>query len=171
MKPDYSLLKENNKKAKPATDAKYIFLNPQKHFMHYFYILTNTKTMEQDLTSKVWQIGGIFSSAKPGYLVLNDGKMAFVNQQGEQFNVPLSEVKEVKWPGLQMGFGFNAVVQGNKYKFTFMKPNGAPEMGDSGLSQLARYTRVGMAMDSISALAKWGDSKKSAKAWKEVLGG
>lgn len=125
--------------------------------------------MEQDLTSKVWRMRGIFQSATPGYLVLHDGKVAYVTEAGEEFNVPLSDVKEVKWPGLQMGFGFNAVVNGNKYKFTFMKPNGAPQMNDSSLSQLTRYTRLGMGMDAVAALAKWGDSKKSAKAWKEAL--
>lgn len=125
--------------------------------------------MEQDLTSKVWRMRGIFQSAIPGYLVLHGGNVAYVTEAGEQFSVPVSEVKEVKWPGLQMGFGFNAMVNGDKYKFTFMKPNGAPEMADSTLSQLTRYTQLGMGIDAVKALAKWGDSKKSAKAWKEVL--
>jgi hypothetical protein len=125
--------------------------------------------MERDLTSKVWQMRGIFRSATPGYLVLLEGKVIYVTEAGEQFNVPLSEVREVKWPGLQMGFGFNATIKGEKYKFTFMKPNGASQMTDNSITQLTRYTRLGMGMDAIQALAKWGDSKKSAKAWKEIL--
>src|SRR6476469_5086309 len=97
-------------------------------FHNTVYFPKQKNNMEQDLTSKVWQMRGIFQSAIPGYLVLHDGKVAYVTESGEQFNVPLSEVKEVKWPGLQMGFGFNAVVNGAKYKFTFMKPNSAPQM-------------------------------------------
>lgn len=125
--------------------------------------------MEQDLTTKVWQTHGIFQSAIPGCLVLHDSNMAYITDAGEQFNAPLFELMEVKWPGLQMGFGFNAMINGQKYKFTFMKPNGAPQMNDSSISQITRYTRLGMGIDALQALAKWSDSKKAAKAWKEVL--
>lgn len=127
--------------------------------------------MGQSINSKVWRIHGTFSVGEPGILILDEGKVSFISEQGEEFNVPLSEIKEVKWPFLQFGLGFNATVNGTKYKFTFMKPNGATELDDSSLNQLARFTRVGRGVDAVETLFKWGDNKKSAKQWKAVLGG
>lgn len=127
--------------------------------------------MEQEIISKVWLLHGTFGGASAGLLILGEGKVSFVTAEGEHFNVPVTEVKEVKWPFLQFGLGFNASVNAQKYKFSFMKPNGAPELDDSTLGQLARFTRIGRGVDSIATLAKWGDSKKTAKQWKAVLGG
>lgn len=127
--------------------------------------------MEQEIISKVWQLHGALSVATPGLLIFNNGKASFVTEQGEQFNVPVSEIKEVKWPFLQFGLGFNAVVNGTQYKFTFMKPNTAPELNDSTLGTIARFTSIGRGMEAFATLGKWGDNKKSAKQWKALLGG
>ena len=127
--------------------------------------------MEQVINSKVWRLQGAFSVGDPGLLSLDQGRVSFITEQGEIFNVPLGEVKNVNWPFLQFGFGFNAVVNGVKYKFTFMKPNGAADLDDSALSQLASFTRLGRGVDAVGTLFNWGDNKKSAKQWKAVLVG
>lgn len=126
--------------------------------------------MEQEINSKVWQMHGALTVATPGILILENGNVSFITEEGEQFNVPVATITEIKWPFLQFGLGFNATVNGTKYKFTFMKPNGAPELSDSSLGQLARFTRLGRGVDAVATLAKWGDNKKSAKQWKAVLG-
>jgi hypothetical protein len=138
---------------------------------YYYLFLTTKKIMDQEIVSKVWQIHGALSVATPGLLILSEGKVSFVTEQGEQFNVPVAEVKEVKWPFLQFGLGFNTVVNGTKYKFTFMKPNTAPDLNDSTLGQIARFTRIGRGVESIATLAHMGADKKTAKQWKAVLGG
>ena len=114
---------------------------------------------------------GIFGGYVAGLLQHVEGSMIFITSDGEAFNVPLVEVKDVKWPKLQMGFGFEANVLGQKYKLTFMKPNGAPELGDSGWSHAMRYTRVGIGIDSIRALSKAKESKRAAQEWRALIGG
>ncbi len=121
--------------------------------------------MSQDLASKVWLMHGVFGGAAPGMLGFKDGTVSFETPQGEVFNVPLTGLKEVKWPTLQFGLGFNAVVNGEKYKFTFMKPNGAADLDGSFIG----FTRIGRGIESMATLAKWGDSKAQAKLWKELL--
>ena len=126
--------------------------------------------MQEEITSKVWQMHGALSVATPGLLIFNEGQVSYITEQGEQFNVPISEVKEVKWPFLQFGLGFNATVNQNVYKFTFMKPNTASDLNDSTVNELLRFTRIGRGVDAFATLSKWGDNKKSAKQWKTILG-
>ncbi len=127
--------------------------------------------MSQEIISKVWQLHGALTVATPGILALQDGMASFETEDGEAFHVPLSDVKEVKWPFLQFGLGFNATINGQTYKFTFMKPNGAPQLNDSSILGGLRFTRIGRGVDAAATLAKWGDNKKSAKEWKAVLTG
>jgi hypothetical protein len=127
------------------------------------------KYMPQELISKVWLMHGTFGGATPGVLTADGGKASFITAEGEHFNVPVSDIKDVKWPFLQFGLGFNASVNGQKYKFTFMKPNGAADLDDSTLGQVVRFTRLGRGVDSISTLAGMGESKKMAKQWKDLL--
>ncbi|MDQ6625028.1 MAG: hypothetical protein M3Y69_02645 [Verrucomicrobiota bacterium] len=127
--------------------------------------------MEQELVSKVWNMRGVLSVATPGLLIAKEGQVSFVTEEGEAFNVPRAAVEGVKWPFLQFGYGFHALVKGEKYKFTFMKPNSAPEMADSQITQLARFTQLGRGIDSIATLAHMGRDKKTAKQWRALLGG
>ena len=127
--------------------------------------------MDQEIFSKVWLMHGTFGGATPGLLSLGGNNVSFATAEGQHFSVPVSEVKEVKWPFLQFGLGFNATVNGQKYKFTFMKPNGAADIDESTMGQLVQFTRIGRGLDSMATLAKWGDNKKTAKQWKAVLGG
>ena len=128
--------------------------------------------MEQELVSKVWNIPGIFGSVTPGLLVWKEGNVAFITEEGVQFNVPLSEVKEVKYPFLRMGLGFDAVVNGKKYKFALSKPNpSAPELDDTAGDQLLRLFQVGKFWDSIGTLRNLKQDKATTRAWKEILKG
>lgn len=126
--------------------------------------------MEQEVVSKVWQISGLIGNVIPGILIWSNGQVVFITPQGEQFNVPLAGIKEVKYPFLRMGMGFDAVVNGKKYKFSFCKPNpSAPELDDEAGDQLLRLTPAGRAVDSFKTLMNIGSDKATAKLWKEIL--
>lgn len=126
--------------------------------------------MEQELVSKVWKLSGLIGTVVPGLLVLSHGQVVFITGEGIQFNEPLSEVKNVKWPFLRMGLGFDAIVNGKTYKFSFTKPNpSAPELDDSEGDQLLRLTQVGRFWDSIGTLRNLKADKATTKSWKEVL--
>lgn len=124
-----------------------------------------------EIFSRVWKLGGVLQAPTPGVLGLKEGNISFETEEGELFHVPLAEVKDVKWPFLQFGLGFNASINGVTYKFTFMKPNGAAELTDSAFQSGLRFTRIGRGVDAMATLSKWGDNKKSAKEWKAVLPG
>jgi hypothetical protein len=128
--------------------------------------------MEQELVSKVWRLSGLIGSVIPGVLVLNNGQVAFISSQGLEFNVPLAEIKDVKWPFLRMGLGFDATVNGEKYKFSFAKPNAsAPEIDDTSGDQLLRTLHVRRFWDSIGTIRNLKTDKATTKSWKQILKG
>ena len=126
--------------------------------------------MEQELVSKVWQLFGLVGRVIPGLLMWKNGQVTFLTEDGMQFNVPLAEVKNIKWPFLRMGLGFDAVVNEKKYKFSFTKPNpSAPELDDTLGEQLLRLTDQGRFFDSIKTLRNLKTDKATTKTWKEIL--
>jgi len=126
--------------------------------------------MEQELVSKVWQLFGLVGRVIPGLLIWNNGRITFITEDGVQFNESLAEVKNIKWPFLRMGLGFDAVVNGKKYKLSFTKPNpSAPELDDTLGEQLLRLTDQGRFFDSIKTLRNLKTDKATTKTWKEIL--
>ena len=128
--------------------------------------------MEKELVSKVWQLSGLIGSVIPGILIWNEGQVAFITQEGIQFNLPLAEIKDVKYPFLRMGLGFDAVVNGKKYKFSFSKPNpSAAELDDTNGEQMLRLVHAGRFWDSIGTLKNLKADKATTKTWKAILKG
>ena|SRR5688572_10969855 len=128
--------------------------------------------MDQYLVSKVWQIAGLIGRVTPGLLVWENEKVSYITEEGLQFNVPLSELKNVKWPFLRMGLGFDTIVNEKKYQFSFSKPNAsAPELGDEIIDQLLRFTPGGRLWESINTLGNLKADKATTRQWKEILKG
>jgi hypothetical protein len=126
--------------------------------------------MEQEFVSKVWQFSSLIGKVTPGLLTWNNGQVAFITQEGVQFDVPFAEVKNVKWPFLRMGLGFDSIVNGKKYKFSFSKPNpSAPELDDSEGIQLLRLVDGGSFRELIGTLRNLKADKATTKTWKEIL--
>jgi len=128
--------------------------------------------MEKELVSKVWRIAGLIGSVVPGLLVWNNDQVAYISPEGLQFDAPLAELKEIKWPFLRMGLGFDTVVNGEKYKFSFSKPNpSAQELDDEAGDQFLRLLPMGRFWDSIGTIRNLKADKATTKAWKEILKG
>ncbi|MFN2440579.1 MAG: hypothetical protein ABR503_15345 [Chitinophagaceae bacterium] len=126
--------------------------------------------MKQELISKVWQFSSLIGRVTPGVLTFNKGQVSFITEDGIQFNVPLAEVKNVRYPFLRIGLGFDAVVNGKKYKFSFTKPNpSAPELDDTATDHLLRHTDAGRLLDSINTLSNVKTDKATTRVWKEIL--
>lgn len=128
--------------------------------------------MEQQVISKVWQLSGLMGSVKAGLLVYDNGQVSYLTEEGTQFSVPIQELKNIKWPFLRMGMGFDAMVGDKKYQFSFSKPNpSAPELGDSEAQQVLTAVGVGKFWDSIGTLKNIKADKATTKQWKELLKG
>lgn len=128
--------------------------------------------MEQQILSKVWQLSGLMGSVKAGLLILDNGQVTYLTEEGTQFSEPLSALKNIKWPFLRMGMGFDTLVNDKKYQFSFAKPNpSAPEFDDSNAEQFLRAAGVGKFWTSIDTLKNIKADKATTKQWKEILKG
>ena len=124
--------------------------------------------MEKELVSDVWAMSGFFVSYTPGILTLKNDVISFLTANGEQFSTPLAEVKNVKWPKMQMGLGVHIDVNGKTYKFTFMQPSGQSRL-DQGL--VTSFGRIANGVSAIKSLSHMKEFKQVAKEWREIVGG
>ena len=124
--------------------------------------------METTIVSNVWAMSGWIVSYTPGILSLSEGEVSFFTAGGEQFRVPVSEIKNVKWPKLQMGYGVHMDANGKTYKFTFMQPNGQSPL-DSGMG--TAFGRIATGLSALKSLSNMKEYKTAAKQWREVVGG
>lgn len=125
--------------------------------------------MSKHVISKVWQISGLFGKAIPGVLVLDNENVAYVTEEGIIFNVPLSEIKKIQWPFLRMGLGFDAIINGRKFKFSFSKPNpSAPEIDYTNGMPFPEVSYASQNFDDLS-LRNIKADKATAKMWKAIL--
>jgi hypothetical protein len=124
--------------------------------------------MEKELISNVWAASGWIVSYTAGVLTLHNGLVSFLTAKGEEFNIPLTEIKNVKWPKMQFGYGVHIDVNGKTYKFTFMQPNGQSRL-DEGL--ITSFGRIANGVSAIKSLAHMKEYKQVAKEWREIVGG
>jgi hypothetical protein len=128
--------------------------------------------MSDELISKVWKIAGLVGKVIPGALVWKNNEVVFITEEGIQFQTPLSGISNIKWPFLRMSMGFDAVVNGEKYKFSFAKPNAsAPEIEIKKGNPFPTVVYAGFYVDDISSLMDMKENKQTTKKWKEVLTG
>jgi hypothetical protein len=118
--------------------------------------------MEQELISKVWQLHGAlaFGGVTPGLLLFKEEKISFKTDEAEEFNVPLAEMKEIKWPFYEFGLCFTTMVNGKKYRFIFSDPSGA-NTADTPAEKVHALTE---GLDLIST------GREAAKKWKAIFG-
>ncbi len=123
-----------------------------------------------DLISRTWQIAGLFGKVTAGVLVWKKGLVTYIIEEGVQFSVPLSEIKEIKWPFLRMGLGFDAVVNEKKYKFSFSRPNSSvPEINIVPGNPFPKVVYAGQYYDPTTPINNLKQDKDTTKKWKEIL--
>lgn len=126
--------------------------------------------MTDNLVSKVWCLHGLVGRVTAGILILQNDRIRFITEEGMQFDEPVSSLKNIKWPFLRMGLGFDAVVNETKYQFSFAKPNAtAPELDDGFFDQAYRFTDAGRLDEAFKSLKNLKNDKATTKVWKEIL--
>lgn len=128
--------------------------------------------MQNQLISKVWRLEGLIGKVEAGILVWDAGHVLYITEGGIEFNVPLSSVSNIKWPFLRMGFGFDAIINDTKYKFSFSKPNhNAPDIDVVPGKPYPSVHFVGQFSHDMSSLGTMKEDKATTRQWKELLTG
>ncbi len=115
-----------------------------------------------NLTSEVWRLHGVVGS-EPGLLVLHDDGEVELHLEGDDgaprsvFRTPAAAISDVKWPKTQFSGGCSFVVDGEKYRLSFLQPQNTRVFATSALG-------AAQGLGSISG------GRKAGKAWKSALG-
>jgi hypothetical protein len=124
------------------------------------------------LATPAWLMAGRLRNV-PGVLAAGEGRLAFVTDDGPVFNVPLAEVGDVTWPWHWFGGGCKLRANGELYKITFVRPNGAPAVSpsllDAGAALFAVLTDTAVPAHSLRGLFDVRSGRKAGVAWKEAL--
>ena len=79
---------------------------------------------EEDFASYAWRLIGTLRT-EAGWLDLTAGRLRYTNEFGAMFDVRLDEVTDVVWPWYYFGGGVKLTAHGDRYRFSFVLPNGA----------------------------------------------
>lgn len=125
------------------------------------------------LATPAWIMAGRLRNV-PGMLVAGGGGLTFVGESGPVFSVPLAAVSDVRWPWYWFGGGCVLRAAGERYKITFVRPNGAPDVPptllDQGVSLLALAAGETVGHPSaIRGLLDVRSGRRAGAAWREAL--
>jgi hypothetical protein len=124
------------------------------------------------LASPAWIMAGRLRNV-PGVLVADGGRLEFRTDASPAFSAAIGEVGPVKWPWWWFGGGLVATIRGERFKITFVRPNGAPA-ANASLVDAALF--AGGVVDSgfgpVRAVAGLRDvhtGRAAARQWKQLL--
>ena len=124
------------------------------------------------LVSPAWLIGGLRNV--PGYLGLGGDRLTFVSDT-PVFDVPLSEVTDVVWPWYWFGGGFRCRAAGERYKVTFVRPNGMPAPDPSmlqvGVGVFGMLSGTWHDIHALQGLADVRTGRAAGQQWRSALPG
>lgn len=127
------------------------------------------------LATPAWQLKGVTGS-RAGVLALEDGRLSFVTREGVMFDAPASAVSAT-FPFHYLGGGMKLEIDGERYRFSFLKPNAAENVPAELVDAPFRESRRGRVADAVGALtvdfegASFQRGRKAGKAWKAALAG
>jgi hypothetical protein len=124
------------------------------------------------LVSPAWLIGGLHNV--PGFLGAGQGRLTFMSDS-PVFDVPMTEVSDVRWPWHWFGGGVKLSAAGTPHKITFVRPNGMPSPNPSvlatGVGVFALLSGTWHDIHALQGLADIGTGRAAGGRWRQVLGG
>jgi hypothetical protein len=118
------------------------------------------------LRTPAWLLHGATGS-EPGILELVGDRLAFTTPDRQAFDAHLGNVSDVVFPRHYFGGGMKLKVDGEKFRVSFVKPNGAEVLEARLLAELGSplaFLTVGQKVSDI------GTGRAAGKAWKQALG-
>ena len=92
----------------------------------------------------IWKLSGLTGS-EYGHLELKGGRLIYTPNNGDGFDVPITQVQDISFPWHYFGGGFKMRIGSEKYRFSFIEPH-----NDN---------------------ADIGEARAKGKAWKKALTG
>ena len=123
------------------------------------------KRSEDDFASYAWLLIGTFRTAA-GWLDLTAGRLRFSTPDKVLFDVPLAEVTDVDWPWYYFGGGVKLSAAGERYRFSFVLPNGAEYPAARAAAAAGDPAALAIVWDKASDI---GAGRDVGKEWRRRL--
>ena len=121
------------------------------------------------LATPAWILAGRLRHV-PGLLVADRGRLAFHTDCGPAFTAPIADVGPVTWPWWWFDGGLVATVRGERFKITFVRPNGAPAVDATLLDALFGVADSGFGpFRAVAGLRDVHTGRAAAREWKQLL--
>ena len=102
-------------------------------------------------------------------LVAVRGVVAFISEDGVVFEAPKTSIS-ASWPLVQMSGGAHLVVNGEKHRVAFVRPNGALDAGLRGTARLGNALGGAASIIEIGRIAgSIKEGRAAGKQWKAFL--
>jgi hypothetical protein len=122
---------------------------------------------ENVLRTPAWLLVGLTRSV-PGVLECADDRLAYSNEDGRVFEVPLSEVTGVTFPWYYFSGGVKFTIGADHYRLSFVRPNDASDIPDRLLAETAADAPFAL-LTAGRKIADIGEGRRAGKAWKTIL--
>ena len=124
-----------------------------------------TQVSEDDYASCAWLLIGTFRTAA-GWLDLTAGRLRFSTPDKVVFDVPLAEVTDVVWPWYYFGGGVKLSAAGERYRLSFVLPNGAEYPAAREAADTGDPASLAIVWDKASDI---GAGRDLGKEWRRRL--
>ena len=98
---------------------------------------------EGAISTSAWLLVGMTGS-QYGVLRAGNGRLAFTTGERRIFDVPLSEVRDVKFPWYYFSGGVQFSVGNERYRLSFVQPN-----NEAGYPDISKGRRAGKVWKSV----------------------
>ena len=120
---------------------------------------------EDDYASCAWLLIGTFRTAA-GWLDLTAGRLRFSTPDKVVFDVPLAEVRDVDWPWYYFGGGVKLSAAGERYRLSFVLPNGAEYPAARSAADTGDPASLAIVWDKASDI---GAGRAVGREWRRRL--
>jgi hypothetical protein len=117
--------------------------------------------MTNHFESAVWVLHGMGGSA-PGWLVYHDGQLGLSERDAVVFDVPVSGITGMTFPWYYFGGGMKLGVNGQQYRLSFVRPNGA----EVAVGRLIPAAGVFVAAQKVADVS---EGRAAGRRWREIL--
>lgn len=116
--------------------------------------------------STAWLLIGITRHSAMGWLTMADGRLQFSIEGDVVFDLNAAAIQSVNYPWYYFSGGVKIRSQGDEFRLSFVKPNGAEVAVDRMLAESGNPAALLGALEKFSDI---GEGRRAGKRWKEIL--
>jgi len=122
---------------------------------------------KSDFASCAWRLKGLFLS-EAGWMELREGRLRYFTPDRLVFDLSPAELTDVAFPWYYFGGGVKLRAAGQRYRFSFVRPNGAEVAVARGMAAEGDMAALSVVASKAQDI---GAGRNVGREWRRLLGG